>query len=111
MSVRKEFSKSVRIAAWELAGGICQCGCRQKITGTPEYHHIVPAALGGSGDLENCRVMAKRCHRVQTSDTDVPEIARSRRIFEKRIGARGTGRGFPKPPPGYDAWTRRMRDA
>lgn len=109
--MRQEFSKTTRVAAWERCGGVCECGCQQKIIGTPEYHHIVPAALDGSNDLENCAVLQKRCHRVRTAETDVPEIAKSRRIFEKRIGARGQGRGFPKPHPNYDPWTRRMRDA
>ncbi len=108
--LRQEFSKATRISAWDLAGGVCQCGCRQKIVGTPEYHHIVPAALGGSNALENCSVLSKRCHRVLTAKTDVPQIAKSRRIFEKRIGVRGTGRGFRKAPPNYDAWSSRMRD-
>ena len=110
MSARQEFSKAVRIAAWELSGGICQCGCMQKVLGTPEYHHIVPAALGGSNTLDNVLVLSKRCHRVRTSKTDVPQIAKSRRIFEKRIGVRGTGRGFRKAPEGYSSWTRRWKD-
>ena len=109
MSARQEFSKSTRISAWTRCGGICECGCGGKIL-TPEYHHIVPAALGGSNALDNVLVLSKRCHRVRTAKTDVPQIAKSRRIFEKRIGVRGTGRGFRKAPPNYDAWARRMRD-
>lgn len=89
---RREFSKGVRLQAWERSGGRCECGCGQKILGRPEYDHITPAAIGGSNDLDNCRVMAKRCHRVKT-DRDVPAIAKSTRIAEKRAGVR-TGRGF-----------------
>lgn len=89
---RREFSKATKLAAWERSGGRCECGCGQKILGTPEYDHITPAAIGGSNDLDNCRVMAKRCHRVKTSK-DVPAIAKSTRIAEKRAGVR-QGRGF-----------------
>ena len=91
--MRQEFSKHVRIAAWERSGGNCEC-CGQKIIGVPEYHHLVPAAVGGSNTLDNCQVLAKRCHRVRTENIDVPEIAKSQRIFEKRIGARIKRRGF-----------------
>ena len=108
--LRQEFSKATKTAAWNRCGGFCECPCLQKIVGTPEYHHIVPAALGGGNDLDNVLVLSKRCHRVRTAKTDVPQIAKSRRIFEKRIGVRGTGRGFRKAPPNYDAWSRRMMD-
>lgn len=39
--MRQEFSKHVRIAAWERCGGNCEC-CGQKIVGTPEFHHHTP---------------------------------------------------------------------
>lgn len=92
---REEFSKSVRLAAWARCGGLCECGCGQRIIGTPEYHHIVPASLGGPGTLDNCWVMARRCHRVWTAGPEGnPAIAKSTRVHEKRIGARTSRRGF-----------------
>jgi 5-methylcytosine-specific restriction endonuclease McrA len=62
--------------------------CTARIVGTPEYDHVVPAAIGGSATLENCAVVCRGCHRLKTTVRDVPEIARSRRSHEKRIGAR-----------------------
>jgi 5-methylcytosine-specific restriction endonuclease McrA len=88
VSIRAEFTKATKLAAWERCKGICECGCGQKIIGTPEYHHVVPAALGGSNELNNCQVLQKRCHRVRTETIDVPEIAKSVRIAEKRAGVR-----------------------
>lgn len=108
-TARAEFSKSTKLAAWERCAGKCECGCGQRIIGTPEYdHYPVPAALGGSNELDNCRVLQRRCHRVRTAEHDVPEIAKSARVFEKRIGARDKRGGFRKPPPGYNPWTRRI---
>lgn len=108
--IRQEFTKNTKRAAWERSGGICQCGCGQRIT-TPEYDHWpVPAALGGSNALNNCRVLDKRCHRKLTAEHDTPRVKKATRVFEKRINAREKRRGFPKPPKGYDPWTRSMRN-
>lgn len=109
--MRQEFSKSVKLAAWERSGGSCECGCGFKILGRAEYdHYPVPASLGGPATLENCRVLDKKHHRQITAEKDQPELAKSQRVFEKRIGARKTDRGFRKPPPNYDPWRRQMRD-
>lgn len=89
---RREFSKQVKLQAWERSGGICECGCRQKILGTPEYDHRLEDYVGGKNDLENCMVMSKRCHRLKTSENR-PEIDKTRRIAEKRAGVRNS-RGF-----------------
>lgn len=95
--MRAEFSKKTKLAAWDRCGGICECGCGQKII-TPEYdHYPVPAALGGAATLDNCRVLNKRCHRILTATKDVPDISKSTRVFEKRIGARESRRGFRRP--------------
>lgn len=107
--MRSEFPKRVKLDAWTRSGGACE-RCHQKIITTPEYHHHVPAAIGGSNDIGNCEVLCVRCHRVETSNVTVPEVAKSARVFEKRIGLRKSGRGFRKSPPGYDAFNRRMRD-
>ena len=97
MSKRAEFSKATKLQAWERCGGICECGCGLKIIGVAEYdHYPIPAALGGSNELSNCRVLMKKHHRQITAEKDVPAIAKSQRGFEKRIGARKTKRPFPK---------------
>jgi len=106
--MRQEFSKSVKIAAWTRCGGRCECGCGLKIIGTPEYdHYPVPASLNGPGTLDNCRVLDRKHHRQITAEKDIPEIAKSERIFEKRIGLRKSRRPMRKAPKGYDAWGRR----
>ncbi len=108
MSKRDEFPKKIKIAAFERAGGRCECGCDLKIIGIPEYdHYPVPAALGGMGTLDNCRVLSRKCHRRITAEVDVPAIAKSKRGYEKRLNVRAKSRGFRGPPKGmeYD-WSR-----
>lgn len=87
MAPRKEFSKSVRLQAWERSGGHCECGCGQKIIGTPEYDHVIEDTLTHDNSLDNCMVMSKRCHRLKT-DRNRPEIDKTRRVLEKRAGVR-----------------------
>ena len=95
--MRHEFSTKVKLAAWERSGGRCECGCGFKILGRAEYdHYPIPASLGGPGTLDNCRVLDKKHHRQITAEKDIPELSKSDRIFEKRIGARKTKRPFPK---------------
>lgn len=89
---RREFSKGVRLQAWERCQGRCECGCGQKIIGTPEYDHIIEDTLTHDNSLENCMVMSKRCHDVKTK-RNRPAIDKTRRILEKRAGVR-QGRGF-----------------
>jgi len=96
---RAEFSKATKQAALERCGGHCEGGMHAKPfrIRKAEYDHFpVPAAIGGSNDLSNCRVLDKTCHRVITSEKDVPAIAKSNRIYEKRMGLRAPKRPFPK---------------
>lgn len=80
---RREFSAATKRAAWDRAGGICECGCGQPFTDHPKerphYDHIVPDALGGRNDLENCQAIRIACHAVKTGDYDIKRIAKARR--------------------------------
>jgi hypothetical protein len=93
MTKRQEFSKPTKLAAFERAKGFCEC-CFLRIVGTPEYDHVIPAAVGGSADISNCEVLCRKCHRRKTSEKDVPEISKSARIAEKQMGLRRTKRPF-----------------
>jgi len=95
-SPRAEFSKATKAAAMLRAGGLCEC-CGLKIIGTPEYDHILPAALNGGNDLDNCIVLDPKCHRRKTHGKGIEgnsQIARSARLAEKRLGLRAKKRGF-----------------
>lgn len=94
--MRQEFPKSVKLAAWKRCGGICECGCNQKIIGgMVEYDHILEDYLGGQPTLENCRVMRTKCHDAKTAERR-PEIDKTRRTIEKNAGIRKP-KGRPLP--------------
>lgn len=93
---RKEFSKKLKLAAWQRSGGICECGCGVKIIAGdgPEYDHIEEDFFGGEPTIENCMVMRKRCHDAKTKQNR-PAVDKTRRVFEKRINARKQSRPMP----------------
>lgn len=99
---RREFPKAIKVAAFERAGGRCE-RCTAKITaanGPPEYDHTMPDYLGGEPTLENCTVLCRNCHGGKTSNDDRPRIDKTRRVYEKRIGARQK-RSTLRKPSGY----------
>jgi 5-methylcytosine-specific restriction endonuclease McrA len=50
------------------------------------YDHIIPDGLGGEPTLDNCQVLCKSCHNLKTAKTDVPRIAKAKRIYDRDIG-------------------------
>lgn len=104
--MRQEFTSKTKLAAWDRCKGRCE-RCTAKVLGTPEYDHIVPAAVGGSNDLDNCAVLCRTCHGLKTHRTDVPEIAKTKRIKAKRAGAT---KSQSRPLAGTKAsgWRKRM---
>lgn len=94
--MRAEFTKSTKAAAFLRANGRCECGCGSRVTpGEVQYDHWpVPAALGGSNEVSNCRVLRTKCHRQITATKDVPAISKSARIADKARGLRTTKRKF-----------------
>lgn len=92
---RREFPSKVCIAAFSSAGGKCEsCGVVIRPGSGPHYDHRVPDAVGGEPTLENCQVLCKACHSVKTAETDVPEIAKTKRIRNRHINAEPKRRGF-----------------
>jgi hypothetical protein len=85
--MRREFSKSVRVAAWERSNGQCEACTRKLFPGDIHYDHRIPDALGGEPTLENCDVLCRSCHGLKTTKADVPTIAKAKRIYAKHIGA------------------------
>jgi len=104
---RQEFSKKVKLAAWNRSGGNCECGCGVKIISGdgPEYDHRIEDAIGGEPTLENCVVMRKRCHDAKTRKRR-PELDKTRRLFEKEINARTTS--SPMPCGRKSKWKKKM---
>lgn len=96
-----EFSAKTKLEAWERCAGRCE-ECLTRIVARPEYDHKLPLALGGASDLLNCQVLCQKCHRIKTSNGDVPRIAKTKRTKRKAINAwpkpvrQLRSRGFPK---------------
>lgn len=105
---RAEFSAATKTAAYERSGGHCEICTKPIRQGEgPHYDHIVPAAIGGSADLSNCQAVCKTCHANKTATIDVPEIARSKRLYKKRINTKQR-RGPAMPGSKASKWKRKM---
>jgi len=86
--MRRSLSTTARVRVFEAAGGICHL-CNGKITVGErwEVSHDRPLALGGSDTPDNMKPAHYSCHRAQTSETDIPAIAKAKRRYAKFIGA------------------------
>lgn len=96
---RAEFSAKTRKAAWDRAGGTCECGCGRAFgkhpKERPEYHHRVEAALGGDASLENCWCIRADCHAAITAQVSAPRAAKVRRETKRQTGTGRTKRALP----------------
>lgn len=107
---RSEFSSAVRKAAWERSKGRCEaqgCGIKVRVGGF-QFDHIKPDGLGGEPTLENCAVLCSAHHHKKTTEIDRPLMQKADNIRNKHLGLGEKKRGFGKPPPGYNPWTRRI---
>jgi 5-methylcytosine-specific restriction protein A len=85
---RQEFPAKVRLAAFERAKKKCERCPAMLIPGKFRYNHRIPDALGGQPTLENCEVLCLACDSEQTYKTDIPAIAKSKRIRKREAGVR-----------------------
>lgn len=90
----REFPKSVKVAAFTRAAGRCEVCTAKLMIGRIHYDHHLPLALGGTGMIENCRVLCAPCHNAKTVGEDVPRIAAGNRARDAHIGAKNR-RGRP----------------
>lgn len=105
---RKPMSQMRRLRIWEAHKGVCVL-CGLKIDGVREpwiVEHVRALVLGGADSDENCAPAHENCRRAKDK-VDVAAGAKAKRIKAKhlRIKKPSTWR---KPPPGYNAWTRRI---
>ena len=91
---RREFSGKVMAQAALRADGRCEGCTRRLMTGDYHYEHVIPHAIGGSPNLDNCQVLCCSCHSVKTTIEDVPRIAKSKRNYRKARGIKNPSR-FP----------------
>ena len=111
---RAEFSKKTKAQAFVRSKGRCETevdgkatgGCGMKILGTPEYDHIIEAALGGSNKLENCACLCAKCHKFKTAERRY-EMDKTRRTSEKQRGLRKK-KGRPMAGTKASGWKQKM---
>lgn len=78
-------------------GGICACGCGQKlgVAAEPiEFDHEVALILGGPNDEDNLRALRKPCHRSKTA-LDVAQKATEARKRAKHLGLKDPRNPIP----------------
>ena len=106
--------KRVRITAKGRAdiflsrGGTCHL-CNMKVTPGEEWDvsHDIPLETGGKDDATNWFVAHRKCHRVHTSNVDMPLIAKVKRVHQNHIGAKLKSRN-PLPGSKGSKWKKRM---
>jgi 5-methylcytosine-specific restriction enzyme A len=97
---RREFSKKVRIAAWERCKGFCEGeGCGAKLfPGKFQFDHIIADSIGGRPELDNCEVLCTACHGEKTAKIDTPRAAKTERMRLKHLGLYPKGQKIPSRP-------------
>jgi 5-methylcytosine-specific restriction protein A len=107
MTERREFTAKTKLAAWERSGGNCEnCGVKIYAGMGPEYDHAIRCELGGTNDLDNCRVLCRNCHGAKTYGRDIPEAAKGKRLRKSRAGI---DKPRSRPMPGTKASGLRKR--
>ncbi len=97
----------VRLRVFDAAGGQCHL-CSRKIAAGEYWQadHVIALVNGGDNREANLRPACRNCCYIKTA-ADVAEKSRVNRKRQKHLGIAKRS-GFPKPPPGYNAWTRRI---
>ena len=104
--MRREFTKAVKLAAWQRCNGQCEgCTCRLMV-GRFEYHHKVECTYDGEATLENCQVLCIPCHDAITGKR-AKDVAKSNRVRNKFLGIK-KAKGAPMPGSKRSRWKRRM---
>ena len=90
--MRREFSKQVKLAAWQRCRGYCENCTAKLFVGKFEYDHRSPAAISEDNSLFNAQVFCTACHDKKTREHDVPAIAKSNRVRARHIGIKRKSR-------------------
>jgi len=105
---RQFFSTTFRLNLFLKRKGTC-ASCYLKIDAGKAWDidHILPLALGGTNEPENLQILCKPCHQSKTYKSDIPRIAKTKRLKARHLGARSPS---TRPLPGSrrSPWKRKL---
>lgn len=116
---RHEFSKPTKREALRRSGGLCEAvgsmygldeghRCSAPLGYGVEFDHVILDANSKDNSLENCAAVCVKCHKHKTRTHDIPKAAKTQRQQDDHRGISKKPSRFPKPPAGYNYWTRRI---
>ena len=105
---RPTFSTSFRLSLFLKRKSTC-AGCSQKMEAGKvwDIDHILPLALGGAIEPDNLQILCRPCHRAKTTQSDVPRLAKTKRLKARHLGARAPS-SRPIPGSRHSPWKRKM---
>ena len=105
---RHVFSTSFRLNLFLKRKGTCT-SCYQKIDAGKAWDidHIIPLGLGGTNEPNNLQILCKPCHQSKTSQSDIPRIAKTKRLKASHLGARSPS-ARPIPGSRRSPWKRKL---
>lgn len=104
---RETFDAHKRVDARGVYLSCGVCGVRiDPVRGRWTADHIVPLKLGGADDATaNGQPLCCLCDDRKTDKTDIPAIAKTKRLSDRHFGVKQ--RGWYKPPGYKHQWGRR----
>jgi 5-methylcytosine-specific restriction enzyme A len=93
---RKRWSTTYRVKLFAARGGVCHICAGKIATGDAwDLSHPHPLAMGGDDEPDNHDIAHRKCHRVVTTEQDIPAIAKAKRREARHIGAHRSARPMP----------------
>lgn len=85
---RRRYRKADLVALYDQQGARCAL-CGLPLAGKrAEIDHRIALALGGADTLDNIQLVCRPCHRMKTSRSDVPAMAKATRRSARARGIR-----------------------
>jgi 5-methylcytosine-specific restriction endonuclease McrA len=93
----RNFSRSVKRAAYARANGCCEsCGVYLPAGfGGIVYDHRIPWKLSEDSSIDNCQMLCTACDSAKTYGKDLTEIAKVTRVADARIGITRASKKLP----------------
>lgn len=93
MTPRGPMGNMRRLRIFEAHRGLCVI-CKLKVRPPWIVEHVIPLGLGGADTDDNCGPAHEHCRRLKDK-TDVPAIAKAKRMKAKAVGAWRSSRPMP----------------